>query len=228
MENKVFKFKNLLMGLSVILLMFIVVFGLSSKVVLGLEEETPPIEVIEDDPIIEEEVPPVVEDEVIIVEEEKLGFFESVVTGFFNFVTSAQFTALVTSLTMASGGIYLFVRKYLTAKGDAKWRKVTEDLRDSKEQILNYQALIEQYAKIADGALKQQNAISDSLKLGFESSNLKQDVKDKITNTLNAIPEIKLPELQKVEPLQIIKKDINPIIKEELVNTEKPVINKGW
>ena len=32
----------------------------------------------------------------------------------------------------------------------------------------------------------------------------------------------------KIEPLQIIKKDIKPIIKEELVNTENPVINKGW
>ena len=226
MENKVFKFKNLLMGLSVILLMFIVVFGLSSKVVLGAEgDETPPIEEIEEDPIIEEEIPPIVEDEVVIVEEEKLGFFESVVAGFFNFVTSAQFTAVVSSIGIMVAMVYPFIKGHLSTKTNAKIQRLSEDLKVSIEERVHWQDLAISYAKIADGALKQQNAISDSLKLGFESSNLKQDIKDKITNTLNDIPEIKLPILHEVEPLQIIKKDIKPI---ELVKEVQPLANKGW
>ena len=221
MKRKTFKNNKIFIVLGLMLFMFVLIGGFSSFKVKGLDpiDETPPIE----EEVIPEEVIP--EEEPIIVEEEK-GFFETLIIGLFNFLSSAEFTAFVTSASIVIVTIYSILRPFLKVKQQVKYDKLMQDLKNKDEKLDKYEQLLTGYAQIADSSLKQANAIKESLQLGFDKSNLKQDVKDKILNTLSSVEKINIPAIKEttindlVEPL---KEEINDS------NIEpKITIPKGW
>lgn len=144
----------------------------------------------------EEVVEEIPTEEVEDIEVEEIGFFENIIVGLFDFVTSEEFTKLATSTGALLLAIYPFIRKYLGAKGQAKYNSLTHDLMNWKEKADQYEELTKEYAAIADNALEQVAAIKDSLVLGFDKSNLRQDVKDKIMNRLNNVPKVETPKIQ--------------------------------
>lgn len=235
MKSKMLKLNKLFIALGLMLFMFILVIGFSSIRVNGLDpideelpieettgDEIPPIE--EDVPVVDE-LPPIEDDVIIPIEEEK-GFFENVIIGFFNFVSSAEFTAIVSSIAIIAGGIYTFIRPFLKIKSQAKYDKAIEELRNRDIKINKYEELLLGYAKIVDNSLEQNNAIKESLQLGFDKSNLKQDVKDQIINKLANVKKIEIP---KVEDLKVIKEIIEPAKElETLINEVKEITPKGW
>lgn len=121
---------------------------------------------------------------------EEVGFFEKIIVGIYEFIVSPEFTKLCTSISALMLAVYPFVKKYLSAKAQAKFNKITKDLADWQKTAENYKKLAAEYAKIADGALQHVTAIKDSLVLGFDKSSLRQDVKDKILDRLNSVPNI--------------------------------------
>ena len=229
MKRKTFKHNKIFIVLGLMLFMFVLIGGFSSFKVKGLDpiDETPPIEEeIPEEETPEEETPEeVIPEEPIIVEEEK-GFFETLIIGLFNFLSSAEFTAFVTSASIVIVTIYSILRPFLKIKQQVKYDKLMQDLKNKDEKLDKYEQLLTGYAQIADSSLKQANAIKESLQLGFDKSNLKQDVKDKILNTLSSVDKINIPAIKEttindlVEPL---KEEINDS------NIEpKITIPKGW
>lgn len=156
-----------------------------------------------------------------------LGFFENVFVGFFDFVTSEEFTKLATSLSALLLAIYPFIKKYLSAKAQARYNAVTYDLMNWKEQADKYKELTREYARIADTALKQVEAIKDSLILGFDKSNLRQDVKEKIIATLNSVPKLEWTTLDK-EPVLEHESTITNEEKDNLLTEAIEDTNTGW
>ena len=225
MKRKTFKHNKIFIVLGLMLFMFVLIGGFSSFKVKGLDpiDETPPIE--EETPeeeIPEEEIP---EDEPIIVEEEK-GFFETLIIGLFNFLSSAEFTAFVTSASIVIVTIYSILRPFLKIKQQVKYDKLMQDLKNKDEKLDKYEQLLTGYAQIADSSLKQSNAIKESLQLGFDKSNLKQDVKDKILNTLSSVEKINIPTIK-----ETIINDLVEPLKEEINDSNiepKITIPKGW
>lgn len=236
MKSKMLKLNKLFIALGLMLFMFILVIGFSSISVNGLDtideelpieettgDEIPPIE--EDVPVVDE-LPPIEDDVIIPIEDEEKGFFETLIIGLFNFLSSAEFTAFVTSASIVIVTIYSILRPFLKIKQQVKYDKLMQDLKNKDEKLDKYEQLLTGYAQIADSSLKQSNAIKESLQLGFDKSNLKQDVKDKILNTLSSVEKINIPAIKEttindlVEPL---KEEINDS------NIEpKITIPKGW
>ena len=226
MKRKTFKNNKIFIVLGLMLFMFVLIGGFSSFKVKGLDpiDETPPIEEeeIPEEVIPEEEIP---EDEPIIVEEEK-GFFETLIIGLFNFLSSAEFTAFVTSASIVIVTIYSILRPFLKIKQQVKYDKLMQDLKNKDEKLDKYEQLLTGYAQIADSSLKQSNAIKESLQLGFDKSNLKQDVKDKILNTLSSVDKINIPAIK-----ETIINDLVEPLKEEINDSNiepKITIPKGW
>ena len=240
MKRKTFKHNKIFIVLGLMLFMFVLIGGFSSFKVKGLDpiDETPPIEeeVIPEEETPEEEIPEeVIPEEPIIVEEEK-GFFETLIIGLFNFLSSAEFTAFVTSASIVIVTIYSILRPFLKIKQQVKYDKLIQDLKNKDEKLDKYEQLLTGYAQIADSSLKQANAIKESLQLGFDKSNLKQDVKDKILNTLKSVDKINIPAIKEttindlVEPLKDFHNSIS-LSKEEINNSNiepKITIPKGW
>jgi hypothetical protein len=236
MKRKTFKHNKIFIVLGLMLFMFVLIGGFSSFKVKGLDpiDETPPIEeevipeeVIPEEVIPEEVIPEEVipEDEPIIVEEEK-GFFETLIIGLFNFLSSAEFTAFVTSASIVIVTIYSILRPFLKIKQQVKYDKLMQDLKNKDEKLDKYEQLLTGYAQIADSSLKQSNAIKESLQLGFDKSNLKQDVKDKILNTLSSVEKINIPSIK-----ETIINDLVEPLKEEINDSNiepKITIPKGW
>jgi hypothetical protein len=236
MKRKTFKNNKIFIVLGLMLFMFVLIGGFSSFKVKGLDpiDETPPIEeevipeeVIPEEVIPEEVIPEEVipEDEPIIVEEEK-GFFETLIIGLFNFLSSAEFTAFVTSASIVIVTIYSILRPFLKIKQQVKYDKLMQDLKNKDEKLDKYEQLLTGYAQIADSSLKQANAIKESLQLGFDKSNLKQDVKDKILNTLSSVEKINIPSIK-----ETIINDLVEPLKEEINDSNiepKITIPKGW
>jgi len=231
MKRKTFKNNKIFIVLGLMLFMFVLIGGFSSFKVKGLDpiDETPPIEeevipeeVIPEEVIPEEEIP---EEEPIIVEEEK-GFFETLIIGLFNFLSSAEFTAFVTSASIVIVTIYSILRPFLKIKQQVKYDKLMQDLKNKDEKLDKYEQLLTGYSQIADSSLKQANAIKESLQLGFDKSNLKQDVKDKILNTLSSVDKINIPAIK-----ETTINDLFEPLKEEINNSNiepKITIPKGW
>lgn len=232
MKSKMLKLNKLFIALGLMLFMFILVIGFSSIRVNGLDpideelpiEETTGVEIppIEEEEIPEEEIP---EEEPIIVEEEK-GFFETLIIGLLNFLSSAEFTAFVTSASIVIVTIYSILRPFLKIKQQVKYDKLMQDLKNKDEKLDKYEQLLTGYAQIADSSLKQSNAIKESLQLGFDKSNLKQDVKDKILNTLSSVEKINIPTIK-----ETIINDLVEPLKEEINDSNiepKNTIPKGW
>lgn len=225
MKRKTFKNNKIFIVLGLMLFMFVLIGGFSSLKVKGLDpiDETPPIE-----EIIEEETPPIdeiIEDETPPIEEEK-GFFETLIIGLFTFLSSAEFTALVSSVSIVIVTIYSILRPYLKIKQQVKYDKLIQDLKNKDEKLDKYEQLLTGYAQIADSSLKQANAIKESLQLGFDKSNLKQDVKDKILNTLSSVEKINIPAIK-----ETIINDLVEPLKEEINDSNiepKITIPKGW
>lgn len=174
---------------------------------------------------------PVSAEDVIIEEvpvvNETSGFFEGVITGMFDFVTSEEFTKLATSLSVLALAIYPFIKKYLSASAQAKYEKISKDLANSKEQINEYRDLALKYAAVADDAIKNTKAIKQSLELGFDKSNLRQDVKDKIMRELKSVPKIDAI----IEAAKDTIKNAQDIIteeKEDNLLTDEPAVTSGW
>ena len=231
MKRKTFKNNKIFIVLGLMLFMFVLIGGFSSFKVKGLDpiDETPPIEeeVIPEEVIPEEEIPEeeIPEEEPIIVEEEK-GFFETLIIGLFNFLSSAEFTAFVTSASIVIVTIYSILRPFLKIKQQVKYDKLMQDLKNKDEKLDKYEQLLTGYAQIADSSLKQANAIKESLQLGFDKSNLKQDVKDKILNTLSSVDKINIPAIK-----ETTINDLFEPLKEEINNSNiepKITIPKGW
>ena len=225
MKRKTFKHNKIFIVLGLMLFMFVLIGGFSSFKVKGLDpiDETPPIE----EEVIPEEVIPeeVIPEEPIIVEEEK-GFFETLIIGLFNFLSSAEFTAFVTSASIVIVTIYSILRPFLKIKQQVKYDKLMQDLKNKDEKLDKYEQLLTGYAQIADSSLKQANAIKESLQLGFDKSNLKQDVKDKILNTLSSVDKINIPAIK-----ETTINDLFEPLKEEINNSNiepKITIPKGW
>ena len=221
MKRKTFKNNKIFIVLGLMLFMFVLIGGFSSFKVKGLDpiDETPPIE----EEVIPEEVIP--EEEPIIVEEEK-GFFETLIIGLFNFLSSAEFTAFVTSASIVIVTIYSILRPFLKIKQQVKYDKLMQDLKNKDEKLDKYEQLLTGYAQIADSSLKQSNAIKESLQLGFDKSNLKQDVKDKILNTLKSVDKINIPAIKETTINDLVEP-----LKEEINNSNiepKITIPKGW
>ena len=231
MKRKTFKNNKIFIVLGLMLFMFVLIGGFSSFKVKGLDpiDETPPIEeeVIPEEVIPEEEIPEeeIPEEEPIIVEEEK-GFFETLIIGLFNFLSSAEFTAFVTSASIVIVTIYSIIRPFLKIKQQVKYDKLMQDLKNKDEKLDKYEQLLTGYSQIADSSLKQANAIKESLQLGFDKSNLKQDVKDKILNTLSSVDKINIPAIK-----ETTINDLFEPLKEEINNSNiepKITIPKGW
>ena len=221
MKRKTFKNNKIFIVLGLMLFMFVLIGGFSSFKVKGLDpiDETPPIE---EEVIPGEEIP---EEEPIIVEEEK-GFFETLIIGLFNFLSSAEFTAFVTSASIVIVTIYSILRPFLKIKQQVKYDKLMQDLKNKDEKLDKYEQLLTGYSQIADSSLKQANAIKESLQLGFDKSNLKQDVKDKILNTLSSVDKINIPAIK-----ETTINDLFEPLKEEINNSNiepKITIPKGW
>lgn len=225
MKRKTFKNNKIFIVLGLMLFMFVLIGGFSSLKVKGLDpiDETPPIE-----EIIEDETPPIdeiIEDETPPIEEEK-GFFETLIVGFFNFLSSAEFTSFVASASIIIATIYSILRPFLKIKQQVKYDKLMQDLKNKDEKLDKYEQLLTGYAQIADSSLKQANAIKESLQLGFDKSNLKQDVKDKILNTLTSVEKINIPTIK-----ETIINDLVEPLKEEINDSNielKNTIPKGW
>lgn len=181
------------------LLLLIIMLFTFNLVSVNAEELQP-----EDVPIVEEE------------DTQEIGFFENIVVGIYNFIVSPEFTKLATSISALMLAIYPFIKKYLSAKAQAKYERVANDLADAKLQIDQYRKLALDYAKVADDAAYNVKAIKDSLLLGFDKSNLRQDVKDKIMTTLNSVPQIETIKLE--EPVEAARVDKPIIIEEEKDN----------
>lgn len=225
MKRKTFKNNKIFIVLGLMLFMFVLIGGFSSLKVKGLDpiDEIPPIE-----EIIEDEIPPIdeiIEDETPPIEEEK-GFFETLIVGFFNFLSSAEFTSFVASASIIIATIYSILRPFLKIKQQVKYDKLMQDLKNKDEKLDKYEQLLTGYAQIADSSLKQANAIKESLQLGFDKSNLKQDVKDKILNTLSSVEKINIPTIK-----ETIINDLVEPLKEEINDSNielKNTIPKGW
>ena len=215
MKSKMLKLNKLFIALGLMLFMFILVIGFSSIRVNGLDpiDEELPIEETTGD-----EIPP--------IEDEEKGFFETLIIGLFNFLSSAEFTAFVTSASIVIVTIYSILRPFLKIKQQVKYDKLMQDLKNKDEKLDKYEQLLTGYAQIADSSLKQSNAIKESLQLGFDKSNLKQDVKDQIINKLANVKKIEMP---KVEDLKVIKEIIEPDKElETLIKEVKEITPKGW
>ena len=225
MKRKTLKNNKIFIVLGLMLFMFVLIGGFSSFKVKGLDpiDETPPIE-----EITEDETPPIeeiTEDETPPIEEEK-GFFETLIVGFFNFLSSAEFTSFVASASIIIATIYSILRPFLKIKQQVKYDKLMQDLKNKDEKLDKYEQLLTGYAQIADSSLKQANAIKESLQLGFDKSNLKQDVKDKILNTLSSVEKINIPTIK-----ETIINDLVEPLKEEINDSNielKNTIPKGW
>lgn len=197
-----------------LLLLILVLFTFSTFTVFAAEEE--PIEEI---PTEEVE------------ETTEVGLVESLFVGFFDFVTSDEFTKLATSLGALMLALYPFIKKYLSAKAQAKYESLNYNLINWKNKADEYEKLTLKYATIADNALKQVEAIKDSLILGFDKSNLRQDVKDKIMYTLNNVPKLDIP---KVEDKPIVENESINVDEEkdnrltETIEDTELETNKGW
>ena len=229
MKRKTFKHNKIFIVLGLMLFMFVLIGGFSSFKVKGLDpiDETPPIEEITEDEIIEDEIieDEIIEDETPPIEEEK-GFFETLIVGFFNFLSSAEFTSFVASASIIIATIYSILRPFLKIKQQVKYDKLMQDLKNKDEKLDKYEQLLTGYAQIADSSLKQANAIKESLQLGFDKSNLKQDVKDKILNTLSSVEKINIPTIK-----ETIINDLVEPLKEEINDSNielKNTIPKGW
>ena len=145
---------------------------------------------------------------------------------FLIFLSSAEFTAFVTSASIVIVTIYSILRPFLKIKQQVKYDKLMQDLKNKDEKLDKYEQLLTGYAQIADSSLKQSNAIKESLQLGFDKSNLKQDVKDKILNTLSSVEKINIPAIK-----ETIINDLVEPLKEEINNSNiepKITIPKGW
>lgn len=197
------------------LLLLIIMLFTFSIVSVNAEELQP-----EDVPIVEEDT-------------QEIGFFENIVVGIYNFIVSPEFTKLATSISALMLAIYPFIKKYLSAKAQAKYERVANDLADAKLQIDQYRKLALDYAKVADDAANNVKAIKDSLLLGFDKSNLRQDIKDKIMTTLNSVPQIETIKVE--EPVETAREDKPIIIQDEKDNhstepiPQEPSLSKvGW
>lgn len=195
-----------------LLLLILVLFTFSTFTVFAEEVEEIPTEEVEETP--------------------EVGLVESIFVGFFDFVTSEEFTKLATSLGALMLALYPFIRKYLSAKAQAKFESLNYNLINWKNKADEYEKLALQYATIADNALKQVEAIKDSLILGFDKSNLRQDVKDKIMSTLNNVPKLDIPKVEdkpttENESINVDEEKDNSLT-EEIKDTKFEANKLGW
>lgn len=182
-----------------------------------------------DDPPIEEPGTPPVEEE---QPEEKVGFFENLIIGIFDFIASPQFTRICTALAALLAAIYPFVKKYLSAKAQAKYQNIVNKLQNAEQELDKYKQLALQYAGAADTMFNHVEAIKEALVLGFDKSNLRTDVKDKIIGRLNSVPKIDLKSLavdaiKKVEPAKAAAEKDVPVA-EIIPEPQETPPTTGW
>ena len=141
---------------------------------------------------------PVVEEPVI----EEVGFFEKLGIAIFDFLGSEDFTRITSSMALIGAAIYPFFKKYLSAKAQAKYALLISKLANAKNEVQIWKDAAIEYGKHLDQERKywssKFNSLESALKLAFNESNLKSDVKDEINKILNAVPQIEQIDLETI------------------------------
>lgn len=134
------------------------------------------------------------------------------------FFKSADFTAIITSIAAIFAILYPLIRPFLKAKTEARIQHaITQATLVSK----HYEELKVKYleqAKQADLLLAELKQQREAIRIAFDQSNLRYDVKEKVTSLLK---EVKPAEVIKVQEEPIIEKEVKqePVkeeVKEEL------------
>lgn len=175
--------KKILLILMVVFL-GMVIFSASLKAAEGVPDVTY-ILTIEDAP----------ENSVAEPDNSDVGFFEKLVVGIFDFIVSENFTRFCTALAMLAAAIYPFLKKWLSIKAQVKYNRAVIKLANAKEEAEKRKQAALTLAKIADNSIKSVSVIKEALIIGFDKSNLKMDVKDKVMNILNSVSIVDSKEL---------------------------------
>ncbi len=153
------------------------------------------------------------------------GFFENIVNGFLEFVVSEEFTQVMTGLSTLVLALYPYLRRFIKIKNADKDDRQSKELKKWQEKAKAERKEKLEYARMVKETNAFTKAINEALKLGFDKSNLKTDVKDKIMSTLKVAPieDIEGPEIDELEEVNELKTE-----KVEIVE-EKPIkVETGW
>ena len=137
------------------------------------------------------------------------------------FFKSPEFTAIVTSLAAVVAIIYPLIRPFLKAKTEAK---IQHAITQASIIAKNYDELKDKYleqARQADILLAELKQQREAIRIAFDQSNLRYDVKEKVTSLL-----------KEVKPVEVIKAKEEPILELKEVKQapakEEPVKEELW
>ena len=163
---------------------------------------------------------------------EEVGFFESIVMGFYDFVASPEFTRICTGIAMLTAATYPFVSKWMSLKSKMKYNRLIDKLSRAKDLAEKRKNAALVLAKIADTAMNMTKNMKEALALGFDKSNLKTDVKDKVMNILNSVPVIDTVELNDAIKSLLEDESDNDVEMKDNLSTEEVIPDlvpkSGW
>lgn len=117
------------------------------------------------------------------------------------FFKSADFTAIITSIAAIFAIIYPLIRPFLKAKTEARIQHaITQASLVSKHYDELKVKYLEQ-TKQADLLLAELKQQREAIRIAFDQSNLRYDVKEKVTSLL-----------KEVKPVEVIKAKEEPIL----------------
>lgn len=114
------------------------------------------------------------------------------------FFSSTEFTSIVTSLAAIFAIIYPLIRPFLKAKTEAR---IQHAITQAKLIADNYNELKEKYleqARQADKLIEELKTQREAMRIAFDQSNLRFDVKEKVTALLSNTKSVSV-ENEKIE-----------------------------
>lgn len=150
---------------------------------------------------------------------------EQTVKTIFEFFKSADFTAIITSISAILGTLYLFIRPFLKAKTEARIQKALEQARIVSSKYNDLEDNFIKTSKNLDFILQELEKQREALKIAFDSSNLDYSAKKEVNAILNkvVIPTVEV----KKETKEVAKTEVKVVKKEEQVKevpTEKRIL----
>lgn len=132
------------------------------------------------------------------------------------FFKSPEFTAIVTSLAAVVAIIYPLIRPFLKAKTEAK---IQHAITQASIIAKNYDELKDKYleqARQADILLAELKQQREAMRIAFDQSNLRYDVKEKVTSLLKEVKPVETIPVAKDEPVVEQKEIKHEPVKEEV------------
>lgn len=157
---------------------------------------------------------------------------ENILKTIYEFITSSRFTATCTSILAILIAIWPIISKVLNAKQKLKLETLKTNLTNKSEELKQFLASSEELKKLIVQLEKQnqivvENAINqaEAIRIAFNSSNLKTDVKLEIEKILQKSTTIEKPPLREDEKLN--DKELLSSNSQKLVLDEKTTIESN-